>query len=480
MADLESMKSSASHSPTRPHDASGGGLSRRTVLRGLGTAIALPLLESMTPAARLFAAEASGTSAAAGATAPVRMAFCFVPNGVFLDEWTPERTGRDFELPKILQPLAPIREQVLVLSGLTHDKGRANGDGAGDHARSASVFLTGAQPIKTSGANIRVGVSVDQVAAGQIGRETRFPSLELAIESGRNSGNCDSGYSCAYSNNISWASEASPMAKEIDPRRVFERLFSNDSSSEHSASLAKRRARRRSILDFALGDAKRLEKQLGRGDRRKVDEYLSGVRAIEMRLQSAESRTRRGLITAPPGLPEEAGTRLAWADHVRLMTDMMVLAFQADVTRISTFMLARAGSNRSYREIEVSNGHHELSHHQGRRDNLEKISKINHFHIEQLAYFLDRLASIPEGDGTLLDHSMIFYGSGLSDGNRHNNENLPILLAGRGGGSIDSGRHIRYPEETPVCNLFLSMLDRAGVDVPRFGDSTGRLRHLSL
>lgn len=453
-------------------------VSRRTVLRGLGTAMALPFLESISPPATLAATLAGGKSAAG--TPPVRMAFIFVPNGVNMDEWTPAGLGSRYELSSILSPLEKVKDDILVLSGLTHDKGRANDDGAGDHARSASVFLTGAQPIKTSGANIRSGVSVDQVAAEAIGNVTRFPSLELGCERGRNSGNCDSGYSCAYSNNISWKSPTTPMGKEIDPRRVFDRLFANDVASDVAANRARRRRQRLSILDFVLEDARKLKDRLGVSDQRKLDEYFSGVRAIELRVANAERGAPQKRIIEPDGLPAESGQLLDYKEHLNLLTDMMVLAFQGDVTRVSTFMFARAGSNRNYRFIGVPDGHHELSHHQRRQEKLAKIREINRFHVEQLAYFLERLKSVKEGDGTLLDNCMVVYGSAISDGNRHNNENLPIVLAGRGGGSIDTGRHVRYSTETPMCNLFLSMLDRVGASTDSIGDSTGRLGQLTL
>lgn len=457
-------------------------VSRRTVLRGLGTAMALPFLEAMAPPAVLAGALGGGSAGRrrSDAVPPVRMAFIFVPNGVNMSEWTPSELGGDFDLSYILAPLRKVQDDLLVLSGLTHDKGRANGDGAGDHARSASVFLTGAQPVKTSGANIRSGVSVDQVAAEAIGHLTRFPSLELGCERGRNSGNCDSGYSCAYSNNISWKSPTTPMAKEIDPRRVFDRLFANDVAADVDRSAERRRRQRLSILDFVLEDARKLKSQLGAADQRKLDEYFSGVREIEIRVANAGRASGDRTIRAPDGLPAEPGELLDYREQLSLLTDMIVLAFQGDVTRVATFMFARAGSNRNYRFIGVPDGHHELSHHQGRPEKLAKIARINHFHVEQFAYFIERLKSVREGDGTLLDNCMVVYGSAISDGNRHNNENLPIVLAGGGGGSIDTGRHVRYSTETPMCNLFLSMLDRVGASTETIGDSTGRLGQLTL
>lgn len=445
--------------------------SRRTALKGLGISLGLPWLES------LMSSRAVAGASAAVKTPPKRMAFLFVPNGVNLDYWTPKSEGFGFDLPYILEPLADIQDDITVLSGLTHDKGRANGDGPGDHARSASVFLTGAQPRKTSGSNIRSGISVDQMAAQATGHQTRFASLEIGCEKGRGAGSCDSGYSCAYSSNISWASESTPMGKETDPRSVFERLFSSGNSREADASLARRQALKKSILDYVSEDANKLQTKLSGSDNKKLDEYLTGVREIEQRLERSEN---------DPVLPDEIdypvpeGTPREYAEHLKLMSDMLVLAFQTDSTRIASYMFADAGSNRGYRNIGVSDGHHDLSHHGGDSNKLTKIREINRFHVSQLAYLLRRLKSIQEGEGTLLDHSMICYGSALSDGNRHNNENLPILVAGRGGGVIDPGRHIRYEEETPLCNLFLSMLSGMGVNANFIGDSTGRLRGLRL
>ncbi len=441
-------------------------LSRRTVLRGLGVSLALPWLE------------ATGTlaKAAVAAPSPTRMAFIFVPNGVNLEHWTPKTEGYGFKLTSTLEPLAPVKDDLLVLSGLTHDKGRANGDGAGDHARSASVFLTGAQPRKTDGEKIRSGISVDQLAAMKVGQKTRFSSLELGVDPGRMAGNCDSGYSCAYSSNISWSSESTPVGKEVNPRLVFERLFAGGKPSEIDKSKQERDALQKSVLDFIADDAKRLQSKLGRNDNRKLDEYLTGVREIERRIGA---RTAKPLdldvdYAIPDGIPGD------YQDHMRMMCDLLVLAFQTDSTRIATMMFANAGDNKNYRMIGVPDGHHDLSHHQNDAEKLAKIAKINRFQVQQLSYLLQKMKSIREGDRTLLDNSMVVYGSGLSDGNRHNHDNLPILLAGSGGGTIETGRHLRYDLETPVCNLFMSMLDRMGVDAPFIGDSTGRLSGLSL
>lgn len=446
-------------------------LHRRTFLKGLGATIALPMLEAMSPARAAAAAVAAGKS-------PTRMAFLFVPNGMHMPAWTPAQEGANFTLPYILEPFNPLKRDILVLSGLTQDKGRANGDGPGDHARSAAAFLTGVQPLKSEGSQIRAGISADQFVAEHIAGETRFASLEIGVEGGRQAGKCDSGYSCAYSNNISWRNEVTPMTKETDPRLVFERLFGNSNTSDGANAFLQRRRFKKSILDFVMEDARRLDTKVSGSDKQKLDEYLNAVREIERRVEKAEkmSATTAEVIKgvdAPAGKPNDMG------EHIRLLGDMMVLAFQADVTRVCTFMLANEGSNLAYRQIGVTEGHHTLSHHQNDPAKLKKISEINRYHAEQVAYILTRLKNIQEPDGSsLLDNSMIVYGAGISDGNRHNNENLPIMVAGRGGGTIRTGRHVRYPEETPLNNLFLSLMDRMGVQSNEFGDATGQLRGL--
>jgi hypothetical protein len=400
------------------------------------------------------------------------MAFLYVPNGVHMPAWRPEGVGADFALPSILEPLAAFRDELLVFSGLAQHTGEALGDGPGDHARSLSTFLTGVHPRKTDGADIRVGVSVDQVAAQKVGRQTRFASLELGIDRGGQSGNCDSGYSCAYSSNIAWRTETTPMSKEVNPRLVFDRLFASQVKDESESARARRDLYKKSVLDFVAEDAESLRRRLGRTDQRKVDEYLTSVREIEQRISKAETASAVQDLpdfARPQGVPQDN------REHIKLMLDLMVLAFQGDVTRISTFMFANEGSTRSYPFIGVPEGHHDLSHHGGNPRKHEQITKINRYHISHLAYFLDRLRSIKEGDKTLLDNAMILYGSGLSDGNRHNHNDLPILLAGRGGGTIRGGRHIKLDRETPLNNLFLSMLDRIGAPVDSLGDSTGRL-----
>jgi hypothetical protein len=443
-------------------------LPRRTFLKGLGTAIALPVFESMMPGLAAASSAISG-----GKALPKRMAYVYVPNGVNMSNWTPKAVGSDFDLPATLEPLKAHQKDLLVLSGLAHDSGRAYADGAGDHARASATFLTGCRARKTPGADIKVGVSVDQIAAQKIGNLTRLPSIELGTDKARLAGNCDSGYSCAYSFNISWKGEATPMPPEVDPRLVFDRLFGNGQSGEMAEARIKRDRYKKSILDFALEDARTLKSDLGYTDRRKLDEYLTAVRELEQRIERANS-----FAATLPDYNRPTGVPKAYEDHLKLMFDLLVLAFQTDTTRISTFIMAHDGSNRQYPFIGVRDGHHDLSHHQNDEEKLEKIAKINRFHTTQFAYFLEKLKSVKEGDGTLLDNCMIVYGSGLGDGNRHNHDNLPVLVAGKGGGTIQTGRHVRLAKETPMTNLFMSMLDRVGAPVDRIGDSTGLLPQL--
>ena len=434
------------------------------MLRGVGVSLLLPWLEAMSP----MVARGKQLS---GGDPPKRMAFVYVPNGKNMVDWTPEQEGAGFDLPPILQPLAPFQDKLLALSGLTADKARANGDGGGDHARAMAAFLTGAQPRKTDGANIRAGVSADQVAAAHIGHKTRLSSLEIGCEPGAMAGNCDSGYSCAYASTMSWRSSTQPLPKEVNPKLVFERLFGSGSDAQR----VERSSRRQSILDFVRDDSKSLVQRLGAGDVRKLDEYFSSVRDIEQRMERAKTLPPVEVpdVEAPVGAPEE------YEEHIRLMCDMLVLAFEADVTRVATFVVANEGSNRPYPFIDVPDGHHDLSHHGDDEEKKAKVRDINTFHTGQFAYLLERLNSISEGDGTLLDNSMVIYGSGNSDGNRHNHDDLPILLAGGGSGTLKTGRHVRYPNETPLNNLWLAMLERMDVDIAKLGDSSGALPHLS-
>lgn len=443
-------------------------LPRRTFLRGLGTAaIALPLLDAMKPAL----ASVGG----AAAKAPARLAFVYVPNGIVMDEWTPKGVGRGYELTRILKPLESFREDMFVLSGLQDHNGNALGDGAGDHARAGASFLSGVHCKKTAGADIQAGVSADQVAAGAVGSTTRFPSLELGCEDSRTVGNCDSGYSCAYTNSISWRTPTTPMPPEVNPRMAFERLFGALDLSLDPATRAKRLQYRKSILDMVRDDTQKLVGTLGRADRRKIDEYLFAVREIEQRIQSAEKEGNEVL----PTMEKPSGIPTTFPEYAKLMYDLQVLAFQSDLTRVSTLVVGREGSMRVYPEINVPDPHHPLTHHRNNAEWIEKVKKINCLHTELFAYFLNKLKTTPDGDGTLLDHSMIVYGSGLSDGNRHSHEDLPVLLAGRGDGSLKPGRHIVYPKGTPMTNLYLTLLDRMGVRPEKIGDSTGKVEHLA-
>ena len=443
-------------------------ISRRTALRGFGTAVALPFLESF----------AVGAPAASVAAAPKRLAFIYVPNGVVMREWVPAAEGKLKELTGILQPLNAHKDYVNVITGLASDKARANGDGPGDHARAMSAFLTGRQPRKTHGADIRVGQSADQHVATAVGNQTRFPSLELGIERGQQAGNCDSGYSCAYSSNLSWRGESTPNAKECDPKAVFDRLFSGTDPKELAAARAKRELYNKSVLDFVMEDAKGLNATLGAGDRKKVDEYLSSVREVEQQIQKAKAANSAPL--PKPNMPAPAaGIPRDVQEHMRLMADLMVLAFQTDLTRVVTLPFANDGSNRAYKNIDVSEGHHELSHHGNDAKKLEKIRKINTFHMEQFAYLVGKMKAVKEPNGTsLLDSVMMVYGSGIGDGNRHNHDDLPMLLVGKGGGTVESGRHLVFPKraDTPLTNLFLALFERMGAPAKSFGDSTGTLK----
>ncbi len=443
-------------------------LSRRTMLKGLGVSLALPLLESM-GSGQLFAGEVAPA-------VPVRMAFMYVPNGIHMETWTPSAEGAGYELPWTLEPLQPLKDSFNILTGLTQQKACANGDGPGDHARALATFLTGTQARKTNGADIRAGVSVDQLAAMELAKQTRFASLELGCDPAAMAGNCDSGYSCAYSSNIAWKSESQPVPKEVDPKLVFERLFSSGRPGETEAARQRREKYNQSVLDFVTADAKKLHDNLGGSDRRKLDEYLTAVRELELRI--AKSKEQGDLSALQAKKP--AGTPANFSEHVRLLGDLMVLAFQTDTTRVSTLVFANEGSNRNYTEIGITNGHHELSHHESKEEKLEKLRQINRFHIEQFAYILSRMKEVREGEGTLLDNTMIVYGSGIGDGNRHNHDDLPLIMAGRAGNTIDTGRHIKFENGTPMTNLFLSMLDRVGAKVESLGDSSGRLAGLKV
>jgi len=435
------------------------------VLRGLGAAIALPALDAMTPA----------LARAAQAKSPTRLSFVYVPNGVIKQDWTPKAEGAGYELTRILKPLERHRQDLYVLSGLCDQNGNALGDGPGDHARAGASYLTGVHCRKTAGADIQAGVSADQIAARVHSSHTRLPSLELGCEDSRTVGNCDSGYSCAYTNSISWRSPNTPMPPEMNPRLVFERMFGTIDTSLDPQTRERRARYRKSILDLVQDDTRKLVGTLAPSDRRKVDEYLTAVREIELRIAGAEKDNRE----LAPTIEKPAGIPIAFDEYVKLMYDLQVVAFQTDLTRVTTMMVGREGSLRVYPEIGIPDPHHPLTHHRNNPDWIEKVTRINTLHTELFGYFLNRLKTTPDGDGTLLDHSMIVYGSGLGDGNDHTHEDLPILLAGRGGGAFKSGRHLRFAEGTPITNLYLTLLDRMDVRPETLGDSTGKLQHLS-
>lgn len=435
-------------------------LPRRTFLRGMGVGLALPLLDAMTPA---FATKAA-------AKPVVRLGFIYVPNGIIMDKWRPTTEGADFQFASTMKPLEPFREQLLVLSGLAQVQGRALGDGAGDHARAGATFLTGVHPKKTE-VNIQAGISADQIAAKEFGKYTQFASLELGIESNQLAGECDSGYSCAYTNTISWRSATTPLPVENNPRALFERLFGDGDSTDAAARLALLN-KQRSILDYVTGSLNRLGSTLGAGDRSKLNEYTDSIRDIERRIQKAEQQNatmKLPVMERPTAVPEEMEA------HVKMVMDLEVLAFQTDMTRVISLMMAREGSNRPYRSIGIPDGHHNLTHHQNDPDKIAKVTKINEVHVKMFAYLLERMKATPDGDGTLLDHSMILYGSSISDGNLHTHHDLPIVVAGGGAGQVKGNRHLKFPKDTPLNNLLMSMLDKAGVPVENFGDSTGRL-----
>jgi hypothetical protein len=409
------------------------------------------------------------------APAPIRRAvFLYTPNGIIMKDWTPAAEGAAFEFTPTLKPLEPYRDRVLVLTGLEHHNGESLGDGAGDHARAGASWLTGVHPKKTEGADIHNAVTVDQILAKEIGRETSLPSLELGLEDVRMVGGCDTGYSCAYSNTISWSSPTTPIPYETNPRAVFERLFGDGETTDPVARAVQSREDR-SILDFVLTDASRISTSLGAADRRKMSDYLDSVREIERRIQQTESKNA---AAAPlPALDRPDGIPPTFEEHIQLMFDLMTVAFQADVTRVVTLMYSREGGNRTYPSIGVPDAHHGLSHHQNDPAKMARLQLIDHHHVEMLGYFLGKLQAAKDGDGNLLDHSTLVYGCSLSDSNRHLHYNLPVLAMG--GANFRGGRHVRYAKGTPMTNLYLTMLDGLGVRPEKIGDSTGELEHLT-
>ncbi|MXZ71320.1 MAG: DUF1552 domain-containing protein [Acidobacteria bacterium] len=443
-------------------------LHRRTFLRGVGATLALPLLDSMVPA---FAAVRNT------AAKPVQRFFTgYVPNGIIMKEWTPATEGALGDLPSTLEPLTPFKDRLLVVSGLADAPAfPLPGEGTGDHVRAAATFLTGIHPKKTDGPDIRAGKSMDQIAAEKLGTETMLASLELAIDPNELIGACEAGWSCAYANTLSWRTPTNPLPMENQPRAVFERLFGDTDSTTPEARLA-RIQEDRSILDSLVHEVADFQQQLGPGDRTKVTQYLDAIRDIERRIQFAEAQSERELpeLARPAG-----GIPDTFAEHARLMFDLQVLAFQADLTRVSTFMMSREVSPRTYPELGIPDPHHGMSHHQNRSEQIVKLAKLNRHHIEQLVYFIEKLEATPDGDGTLFDQVLMQYGCGISDSNQHLHVNLPVLVAGGAAGRIKGGRHLRVVEETPLTNLQVALLEKLDVPIESLGDSTGAVKHLS-
>jgi hypothetical protein len=460
------------NSPLRSENTTG--FNRRQFLRGLGACVALPAFASLS-STKLLAASSAGKLATTATGAPLRTAFLYFPNGAIPSQWWPKAEGTDFELSPTLQPLSQFQRQVQILGELDDRSALPQEDGAGDHARANGTFLTSVR-LKKSATDIHAGISIDQVMAQAVGHLTRFPSLELTCENGRPGGACDSGYSCAYQFNLSWNSPTTPMTAESNPAQVFERLFGAGPPGQRVGNLKRARQEQRSVLDFVLDDAKRMQRRLNPHDNDKLDQYLTGVRELETRIQRAEKLgdPKDPMTEAPP-----AGIPAAYGEHLELMFDILTLAFQTDSTRIATLLLAHDGSNRSFSEIGIPEGHHDLSHHFNDSGKIKKVSEIDLWYVTQFAKFLQKLDQTKDVDGkSVLHNSMILYGSGNADGNRHTHVNLPLVLAGGGGGTLTPGRYVRHGS-APAANLFLSMADRMGLDaVPRFGDSTGRLRNI--
>lgn len=437
---------------------------RRSFLRGAGAAIALPFLDAMFPAL---------ASMNEMAKAARRFSIVYVPNGMNMKFWTPGATGRSFELPQTLEPLTPYKEQMLVLSGMNNSAGDAlPGEGeSAPHERAGGVFLTGVHPLREG----NVGTSIDQIIARELGQHTQLASLELGLHNTDVVGSCEKGWSCAYRMTLSWRSPTTPLPIEYRPRAVFERLFGDSNSTDPAVRLA-RIHKERSILDSVTEAASRLMNKVGAEDKARLSEYLDGMRDVERRIQMAEQQTTREIpsVERPAGVPPE------FAEHLKLMFDLQVLAFQTDMTRMITFMTGPEQSNRTYREIGIPDVHHSLSHHRNDPVNLEKIAKIDHYHSQLFTYYLDKLRATPDIDGSLLDNMIIMYGSAISDGNEHLLQNLPILLLGGGTGQLKGGRHIRYPADTPLSNLYLSIMDKLGIQANKFGDSTGKVDLLSV
>jgi hypothetical protein len=444
---------------------------RRTFLQGLGVSIALPTLESLAAEAPSLPVPRPGTTASG---MPLRMGFIAFANGSNYERWVPRGEGADYAMNETFAPMRELRRGFQVVTNLAHDTANNWGDGTGDHARAGASFLTGCHAWKTLGNRLHLGISVDQIAARELGQLTRISSLQLGVEGTRLYGSCDTGYPCAYQYNISWASASLPLSPEPNPRIVFERLFGSGTGAQREARLRERLERRRSVLDFVQSDARRLHRALGRNDRQKVDEYLDGVRSLEQQIERAER------FPAPDATrPSPLGIPASHEEHVDLMYDLMALAFQTDSTRVVSFAVAPEGSNRPFPELDIVEGHHFLTHHSGNQEKVRKVARIERWYMERFARFLRRLDAMQDADGTsLLNNSMIVYGGAIGDGNRHNHDELPVVLAGHGGGGLHTGRHLRTREFTPMTNLYAAMLARAGVRAERVGDSTGVLQEI--
>lgn len=441
-------------------------IGRRTVLRGLGAGVALPLLDAMVPALTAF----QKTPAK-----PVnRFGAVYVPNGIMMAQWTPTAGGSDFEFTPILKPLEPFRERLLVLSGLNSTPPAGQGGAVGVHARASTRFLTDVPPKVTNGADLQAGISMDQIAAKQLGASTQLASLELGLESTESAASCDNGFNCVYTSTISWRGPTTPLPTEHNPREVFERMFGDADSTDPATRLA-RIQQERSILDSVSQRIARLQQVVGAGDRAKLDEYFDSIRDVERRIRNAERQSAAELpvVDQPPGIPA------TFEEHAKLMYDLCALAYQCDLTRVITFMIAHEFSGRTYPEIGVPDAHHPISHHQGDPVRLAKLAKINTYHVTLFASFLNKLQSTSDGDGSLLDHATIIYGAGMSDSNAHDPKNLPILLAGGGAGHLKGGRHLHFPKDTPLANLHVTLLDQLGVPVEKLGDSAGELSQLT-
>lgn len=444
--------------------------SRRTFLRGVGASIALPAMASLPSPSALAGGAVSARAMATTATgAPLRTAFLFFPNGSIPGAWWPDSTGNDFTLSQTLQPLAAVRDKIQIMKGLDNVAANPGADGGGDHARGNGTFLTSVR-INKSATAIKAGVSIDQVIANRVGQMTRFPSLELASDPRRQTAGCDSGYSCAYQFNISWKSATTPMATEHNPRMVFERMFGVGAPGKRTENLRRRREEQRSILDYVLQDARSMRTRIAGDDYRKLDEYLSGIRALESQIQRAE---RLG-DPSDPGTATPAGVPQAHEEYVHTMFELLALAFQTDSTRVASLMLGHDGDNRSYDFLGISEGHHDLTHHQDREDRITKVQQIDQWYAKQFAHFIDRLDSMQDADGnSVLHNSMVMIGSGNADGNRHTHTDLPILMAGSGGGALNTGRFVDH-QGVPLANLYLKIAETMGVtDLAEFGDSTG-------